>query len=183
MRTFFFFFFFFFACQHPIPKSFPGPCSQHWHVVLPRRAGMKEKSLDRFLTPLDFSRRLLACFWLIFFPRIGKSAQESSRSKQEDIKKLLRRRREAPRHVKKCYEVSKRRRSVNNFFLNFKKFLVFPDRSRILKKCYEVNQEVSKEPSSRMIKTSSSARFLFKFVKVGLLLDGQPEFSRIINKN
>ena len=57
--------------------------------------------------------------------------------------------------------------------------------SRSIKNTEEVlrsYQEVSKK-SLRMIKNSSSARFLFKFVKVGQLLDGQPEFNRIINKN
>ena len=95
------------------------------------------RSLDRFLTPLDFSRRLLACSWLVsVFPRIGKSTQESSRSKQEDIKKLLKRRQEAPRHVKTVTKCQKEE-EVSIIFLKISKknVLVLPDRSRILKKC------------------------------------------------
>ena len=76
------------------------------------------RSLDRFLTPLDFLWRLPACSWgswlISFFS--SKNRQVYSRiikKQQEDIKKLLRRRQEAPRHVKKCHEVS-RRRSVKN---------------------------------------------------------------------
>ena len=135
------------------------------------------RSLDKFWTPLYFSRQLLACSWLIFFsPRIGKSTQESSTSKQEDIKKLLRRRQEAPRHVKKCHEVSKEE-EVSIIFLKIpiKMSWLFP-----------IDQEYwrSAKKSLRMIKNSSSTRFLFKICTVGqLLLDGQPEFNRIINNN
>ena len=166
------------------------------YVVLPRIKEKKRKIsvvcgiLHGFLAE---SWKVLDSSWLFattsclfltdfFFPRIGKSTQESSRSKQEDIKKLLRRRQEAPRHVKNCHEVSKRRRSVKNIFENFKKNL---GPSRSIKNTEEVlrsYQEVSKK-SLRMIKNLSSARFLFKFVKMGQLLDGQPEFNRIINQN
>ena len=125
-----------------------------------------------------------SCLFLtdFFFPRIGKSTQESSRSKQEDIKKLLRRRQEAPRHVKKCHEVSKEE-EVSRIFLKISKnVLALPDRSRNTEEVLRSYQEVFKK-SLRMIKNSSSARFLFKIHTVGQLLDGQPEFNRIINKN
>ena len=65
---------------------------------------------------------LLVPDWFLF----SKNRQVYSRSKQEDIKKLLRRRQEAPRHVKKCHEVSKRRRSVKNIFGEKKKSWSFP---------------------------------------------------------
>ena len=125
---------------------------------------------------------LLVLEWFLFFP---KNRQVYSRI----IKRQTRRHQEAAetppriaRHVKKCHEVSKRRRSVKNIFENFKKCL---GPSRSIKNTEEVlrsYQEVSKK-SLRMIKNSSSAGFLFKIRTVGQLLDGQPEFNRIINKN
>ena len=125
---------------------------------------------------------LLVPDWFLF----SKNRQVYSRI----IKKQTRRHQEAaktraktaPRHVKKCYEVSRRRRSVDNIFENFKKNL---GPSRSIKNTEGVlrsYQEVSKK-SLRMIENASSARFLFKFVKVGQLLDGKPEFNRIINQN
>ena len=189
-------FFFFFCFSAPLSKIVPRALLLALaYVVLPRIKEKKRKIyvvcgiLHGFLAE---SWQVLDSSWLFattsclfltdfFFPRISKSTQESSRSKQKDIKKLLRCRQEAPKHVKKCHKVS-RRRSVKNIFENFKKIL---GPSRSIKNIEEVlrrYQEVSKK-SLRMIKNSSSARFLFKFVKVGQLLDGQPEFNRIINKN
>ena len=143
-------------------------------------------SLDRFLTSLDFSRKLLAYSWLIsLIPKIGKSAQEfyllftsiylftthgldcpiqPKAVHQEANKKTSR---SCPRR-KKCQEVSrsvKKKTKRQEISKQLRKFLVLPDRSRIPKKWYKVNKEVSTKPS-RMIKNLSSARFLFKFVNV-----------------
>ena len=124
---------------------------------------------------------LLVPGWFLFI----QESQVCSRI----IKKQTRTHQEAagtpPRCTKTCPEVSKRRRRSVKKFLKIAKKNLGPSRSinnnEEMVRSYE---EVSKKPS-RLIKNSSSARFLFKFVKVGQLLDGQPEFSRTtcINKN
>ena len=82
------------------------------------------------------------------------------------------------RSVTKC----QKEEEVSRIFVKISKNLSL---SRSIKNTEEVLRnyhEISKK-LLRMIKNSSSARFLFIIRTVGQLLDGQPKCNRIINKN
>ena len=120
--------------------------------------------LDLFLALLDDSWRSFTSFWQLFSPPESSS--------------LLKIHQEAT-------ETPSRSRRRHEFFWNKKKswsFPIYQELSRINKRCQEVVQEVSKK-LLRSAKTWSSARFLFNFVKVRQLVDGQPEFHQIIITN
>ena len=91
-----------------------------------------------------------SCLFLtnFFFPRIGKSTQESSRSKKGDIKKLLRR---AAKYSKTCQEVSrsvKKKKKCQEYFWKFQKmswsFPIDQEYWRSAKKLSRSLQEVIK---------------------------------------
>ena len=142
------------------------------------------RSLDRFLTPLDFRDDfLLVPDWFLFFQESAsllKNHQEANKKTSKSCWDAAKKHQDMSRSVTKC----QKEEEVSRIFLKISTTKNLGP-SRSIKNTAEVlrsYQEVSKK-SLRMIKNSSSARFLFKFVKVGQLLDGQPEFNRIINKN
>ena len=77
------------------------------------------RSLDRFLTPLDFSRRLLACSWLISFFQESASLLKNH---QEANKKTPRSCWDAAKNTKTCQEVSrsdKKKKKCQEYFWKF----------------------------------------------------------------
>ena len=140
------------------------------------------RSLDRFLTPLDFSR-LLACSWLIIFfqesASLLKNHQKANKKTPRSCWDAAKKHQDMSISVTKY---QKEEEEVSRIFLKVSKKCLGPSRSiNNTKEVLRGYQEVSKK-SLRMIKNSSSAQFLFKIRTVGQLLDGQPEFNRIINK-
>ena len=121
--------------------------------------------LDIFLGLLDDSCKLLPGSWQLFplpncqvYSRYTKKPLRHRQEANETQTRLLRYRQEVTRYVKS-----------SRIFLKFsKKLLELPDLSRIVRKCQEVVQDVSKKILGS-VKTLSSARFLLNFVKVGQL--------------
>ena len=125
------------------------------YVVLPRIKEKKRKniymlcvefcmaswrSLDRFLTPLDFSRRLLACSWLISF------VQESAR--------LLRNHQEANKKTSRsCWDAAKKHQDMSRKVLKISKKILGPSRSiKNTKEVLRSDQEVFKKWSRSLHK-------------------------------